>query len=209
MVSHYYGEYTVAIIVDKVQKRKDIAMACKDLFIQNGINDLTVSQVAKTAGVGKGTIYEYFKNKEEIVLEIVSILMQNRNLLKEEKISKATSTKEKVKLFFDFFYNDEDIELRQIYREFLSISLTNPDIQMIEFNTNVYKNYMNWVENIIQEGIDNAEISSNSKSLIQGLFAHNQGVFLISISTNIIENIQHDINGYIDNIFELIEVKND
>ena len=69
----------MAIIVDKIQKRKDIALSCKELFFQNGINDLTVSQVAKTAGVGKGTIYDYFKNKEEIVFEIVNILMQEHN----------------------------------------------------------------------------------------------------------------------------------
>lgn len=197
----------MAIIVDKVQKRKDIAMACKDLFIQNGINDLTVSQVAKTAGVGKGTIYEYFKNKEEIVLEIVSILMQKRNLVKQENIAKATTTKEKVKLFFNFFYNDEDIELRQIYREFLSISLTNPDKQMLEFNTNVYTTYVSWVEDIIQDGIDNGEVLAQSKELIKGLFPYTHGVFLISLSTNVVEDIKQEINLYIDDIFELIEVK--
>ncbi|WP_294966581.1 TetR/AcrR family transcriptional regulator, partial [Sulfurimonas sp.] len=69
----------MAIIVDKIQKRKDIALACQDIFIQKGINDLTVSQIAKAAGVGKGTIYDYFKNKEDIVFEIVNILMQKHN----------------------------------------------------------------------------------------------------------------------------------
>ena len=73
----------MAIIVDKIQKRKDIALACKELFFQNGINDLTISQVAKTAGVGKGTIYDYFKNKEDIVFEIVNILMVEHSAQKE------------------------------------------------------------------------------------------------------------------------------
>ena len=44
------------------QKRKDIALACKELFFQNGISNLTISKIATTAGVGKGTIYDYFKN---------------------------------------------------------------------------------------------------------------------------------------------------
>ncbi len=46
----------MAIIVDKLQKRKDIALACKEIFFQHGIKDLTISHIAKTAGVGKGTI---------------------------------------------------------------------------------------------------------------------------------------------------------
>ncbi len=52
----------MAIIVDKIQKRKDIALACKELFFLHDIKDLTISQIAKTAGVGKGTIYDYFQN---------------------------------------------------------------------------------------------------------------------------------------------------
>ena len=164
--------------------------------------------MAKTAGVGKGTIYDYFKNKEDIVFEIVTILMQKRNLLKEEKLSKATTTKEKVKIFFNFFYDDEDVELRQIYKEFLSISLINPDKQMLEFNSSIYANYISWVEKIIQEGISSGEIIAKSEGILRGLFAYTQGVFVSSLSTDSFSNVEKIINDYIEEIFELIEVKN-
>jgi len=99
-------EIILAIIVDKEQKRKDIALSCKELILENGINNLTVSQVAKSAGIGKGTVYEYFKNKDEIVFELVNVLMQEHNEIKEKKLLDVTSTKAKAKVFFDFFYND-------------------------------------------------------------------------------------------------------
>ena len=47
----------MAIVVDKEKKRSDIASACKDLLLEHGISNLTISQIAQTAGVGKGTIY--------------------------------------------------------------------------------------------------------------------------------------------------------
>ncbi len=62
----------MAIIVNKEKKRRNIALSCRELLLDHGINSLTISQIAQTAGVGKGTIYEYFENKEDIVFEIIT-----------------------------------------------------------------------------------------------------------------------------------------
>ncbi len=197
----------MAIIVDKVQKRRDIALACKEIFFQNGINDLTISQIAKTAGVGKGTIYDYFKNKEDIVFEIVNILIQERNLLVQMRMSELTLTKDKVKLFSSFFYRDEDIELRQLYKEFISIALVSPDEKMMEFQTQCFDIHYNEFKKIIQDGIDNGEIIEHSIHLAKGLFVTAEGMFIASSSTNSIDNVEVELNKYIDALFELIEVK--
>ncbi len=58
----------------KHQKRESIAFSCKNLILQEGLKDLTISSLAKEANIGKGTIYEYFENKEDIVLELANIL---------------------------------------------------------------------------------------------------------------------------------------
>ncbi len=46
----------MAIIVDKIQKKQDIALSCKALFLEKGLKNLTIAEVAKTAGVGKGDL---------------------------------------------------------------------------------------------------------------------------------------------------------
>ena len=33
------------------------------------LNNVTVAEIAAKAGIGKGTIYEYFSNKEEMIAE--------------------------------------------------------------------------------------------------------------------------------------------
>jgi AcrR family transcriptional regulator len=197
----------MAIIVDKVQKRKDIALSCIELFTQSGINDLTISQVAKTAGVGKGTIYEYFQNKEDIVFEILNVLMLQHNENKAKKLSQVSSTKEKLKIFFDFFHNESDVELRQIYKEFISISLGSPNANMVVFQTKCFQTYHAWVEEIIQEGIQKNEILPQATKLVKGLFALNEGMFIHSVSTTAIDDLEKEINDYIDALFELLEVK--
>ncbi len=197
----------MAIIVDKVKKRKDIALACKDLFVQNGIKNLTISQIAKTAGIGKGSLYDYFKNKEDIVFKIVDILMEEHNITKEKKISKAKTTKDKIKIFFQFYYDKEDRDLRQLYKEFVSISLVTPEIVMMEKNTQNFDKYYNWFEDIIKDGIKNKEIKDISLRLAKGLFVLGDGMFITSSVTNSIDNVQINIDEYIDALFELIEVK--
>ena len=197
----------MAKIVDKVQKRKDIALSCKSLFVTKGMKALTIAEVAKTAGVGKGTIYEYFSNKEEIIFEIINIFMQEHNALKEIKISNASNTKEKIKLFFDFFYNEEEEELRTLYKEFISISLINPDPQMISFQSECSQRYFQWFEDIIQEGIDNKELIPEAKALARGIFVLGEGMFISSEVTHTISDIEKELDSFFETLFQLIEIK--
>lgn len=197
----------MAIIVDKVQKRKDIALSCKELFFTNGISNLTISQIAKTAGVGKGTIYDYFKNKEDIVFEIVNILVQERNIIKEKQLAEISETKEKIKLFSSFFYSDEDAKLRHLYKEFISISLIKQDRDMMEFQTQCSNSYFHWFEQIIQEGIDKNELMPESSKFCRGLFVMAEGMFITNEVTYAIDDLKKEIHNYIDALFELIEVR--
>ena len=197
----------MAIIVDKVQKRKDIALSCKDIILESGIKDLTISQIAKTAGIGKGTMYNYFKNKEDIVFEIVNILIHERNIIVSQNLSQISLTKDKIKSFSRFFYCDEDKELRKLYKEFISIALNSPDEKIIEFQTQCFEAYYTWFKQIIQDGIDKGEIVQQAKKLTMGMFVTSEGMFTTSSATNAISDVQIELDNYVDAIFELIEVK--
>lgn len=198
----------MAIIVDKEQKRNDIAMACKDLFIKNGIDAVTVSQIAKEAGVGKGTVYDYFENKEDIVFEIVNTLMLVHNEKKVQKLSNYNTVKEKVKEYFNFFSSKEDSDLRSLYLHFVSISLKNPSEKMIEFNNQITKYYFEWFVSILQEGIDKQELHEDSISLAKGLYVLGEGILIKNSLTNGSMNTKVEIDNYVDSLFNFIEIKN-
>ena len=55
--------------MNKLEKRKQIARSCCNLFLKYGFNNINVNSLAKNAGIAKGTIYEYFSSKEDIILE--------------------------------------------------------------------------------------------------------------------------------------------
>ncbi|MDD2384310.1 MAG: TetR/AcrR family transcriptional regulator [Sulfurospirillaceae bacterium] len=198
----------MACCVSKTQKRTDIALACKELFVKHHHSDITMSQIALTAGIGKGTIYEYFANKEDIVFELVAILMAESNVRKQEKLKRATSTKEKIKVFFEFFYDEESSDLRSIYKEFMSISLLNPNQKIMDFQTNCHHNYKQWVMQIMQEGVDKGEVIPQSLHLIQGMFTFGTGIFITHAITTTVIDIEQEVNNFIDAIFALLTKQN-
>ncbi|RXZ00270.1 TetR/AcrR family transcriptional regulator [Fictibacillus sp. S7] len=59
-----------------VDRRQNILEAAAKSFTLFGYKATTMDQVAKIANVGKGTIYTFFENKEELFKEIVSDLVQ-------------------------------------------------------------------------------------------------------------------------------------
>ncbi len=53
-----------------VTKKEAILHAALDLLAAKGVHDTPVSEIAKAAGTGMGTIYNYFANKEILINEI-------------------------------------------------------------------------------------------------------------------------------------------
>jgi AcrR family transcriptional regulator len=51
--------------------KKRILDAARKLFAQSGLTKTSVDQIAHMAGIGKGTIYNYFDSKEEVFSEVV------------------------------------------------------------------------------------------------------------------------------------------
>ncbi|MFT9055602.1 MAG: TetR/AcrR family transcriptional regulator [Ethanoligenens sp.] len=57
--------------IEKQQKREQIAAAARALFADFGYHAVSVAQIATKADVAKGTVYLYFKDKEELFLYLV------------------------------------------------------------------------------------------------------------------------------------------
>jgi len=197
----------MAIIVDKEQKKRDIALACKDLIISGGAKEPTIATIAQTAGIGKGTFYEYFNSKDELLFELVTILMGEYNSAMEIKLQAIKGTKEKVKTFAEFFYCKESADLRVIYKMFTAITIINSHEEMKNFQTECFNSYYSWFKKILQKGVESNDITPNAIHLAKGIFATAKGLFIASETTHSISNLKEELNNYIDTIFNLIEVK--
>ena len=53
-------------------KKNDVVQAAMEIIAKKGFHNAPTSLIAKQANVGMGTIYRYFKNKDELIHEIFS-----------------------------------------------------------------------------------------------------------------------------------------
>lgn len=79
-----------------MDRRRAIIEAATASFASFGYKATTIDQVAKMANVGKGTIYTFFKNKEELLDEIVTRLMLEMKQAAEEAVRAEDSFFENV-----------------------------------------------------------------------------------------------------------------
>ncbi|WLI09036.1 TetR/AcrR family transcriptional regulator [Pseudomonas sp. FP597] len=55
----------------KAERRQAISQAAIELFERQGFQNTTIEQIASQAGVSPPTVFKYFGNKQEIILEIL------------------------------------------------------------------------------------------------------------------------------------------
>lgn len=195
--------------VNKEEKRREIAISCSDLIHEVGMKCITVQQVATTAGIGKGTVYEYFENKEDIIFEIINIHIEEYHNEFLKSIEEVKSTKEKISYFFKFVLDDSEKNMKHFngYKEYLAIVLADENSAMKEFNCSSNDFFNEQMEKIIQDGIDNKELIPEALNLSSGLLIFEKGLALLKMSQNDYD-VQADFEQFINAIFALIEVKN-
>jgi len=59
------------------QSRKKILDAALEVFAKHGYHLTTVDAIAKTAGISKGLMYNYFKSKEQVLQELMIGMIEN------------------------------------------------------------------------------------------------------------------------------------
>jgi len=196
-------------IVNKEQKRLEIANSSKELLIEKGIAKLTVSEVAKNAGIGKGTIYQYFTSKDDIVFAIMDAYIEDELQKLDEDLAKVKDCKQKLYRYFDFVIQSaKEYRQKQMkgYLEYLSIAIVSDDKNIKSFNAECRKKFKSRLEKIIDEGIAKNELLPIAKELIGGLYAVEKGFVVISGSEDE-SHIDKEMTQFLDAIITLIEVK--
>ena len=194
--------------VNKEEKRREIALSCFDLIHDVGMKNITVAQVAKTANIGKGTVYEYFENKEDIIFEIINMHIEYHHKKFLESIKDVKTTREKVFHFFDFVINETEDNIKHFngYREYLSIVLAEENKAMCEFNTACTDFFQSQLRKIIEEGVANGELLSIAKEFVDGIMLFEKGVVLMKMTqTNF--DAKLSCENFLNNIFKVIEKK--
>ncbi len=102
-----------------IQKQDSILDAARTVFSRDGYTDTSVDDVAAEAGIAKGTVYLYFKSKEDLYLAAVVRDIRAFGTLAREEMERAPGLREQFAAFLrvrlDYF---------RAHRDFFRIYLT-------------------------------------------------------------------------------------
>lgn len=92
------------VMIMAIDRRQQVIEAAEKSFALFGYKATTMDQVAKIANVGKGTIYTFFTNKEELFDEILRSVIMDMKRITETEVSEDKS-------FFENVYHSMDLLL--------------------------------------------------------------------------------------------------
>jgi len=145
-------------IIDKDKKKAEILRAAMQVFSQKGVANTKMIDIAKSARVGKGTIYEYFGSKEDIFREAFEKVYYESERLLEEAIGSTDDPEEKLKYIIQisltsFMENSNDFIglMMDFWAE--GVRNKNEDVLKIIDLERLYNKMRNSIKNILQEGI--------------------------------------------------------
>ncbi|MCZ6864064.1 MAG: TetR/AcrR family transcriptional regulator [Candidatus Dadabacteria bacterium] len=106
--------------IRRKSRKEEIIKAASNLFSQKSYHDVTMDQIAGEVGVAKGTIYLYFKSKENLYLGILEHTFETIESILEKEIAKEDPAPQKLKkilrLIFQFYFQNMDV-LRILTRD--------------------------------------------------------------------------------------------
>lgn len=129
----------------QVSKRDAIINAAINVFARKGYMKAKISDVAKKAEVADGTVYLYFKNKDDLLINAMREMLEDKLIKIRKKIAKEPTAREKLfkfaELQIDLYMKNPDVvrfmvvEIRQsqeFYKKYPSYAPINEYLVYLE-----------------------------------------------------------------------------
>lgn len=163
-------------IVDKKEKKLEILHAAAKVFAEKGVVKTKMVDIAAEAGIGKGTIYEYYRSKEEIFADTFRLIFDDMENRLAEAIGKTDDPIEKINnlihvTVIDFLEHSGD--LARIMMDFWAegVRSKNDELLNIVNLELVYSEYKLLIADILHDGI--------KKGVFKHIDVHSMSAILI------------------------------
>jgi len=143
---------------DVSEERKDqILDAAADVFTERGFQKSRMDDIVEKSGLSKGTLYWYFKSKDDIIIGIFDRIFQKESIDLQRLITSEKPSSERIfeyteRVIIDF---QRILKFAPIAFEFLSLAFRSKYLQK------AFKHYLavhlDVLIPIIQQGIDSGE----------------------------------------------------
>ena len=179
-------------VQEKSSKEIRILEASAALFAEKGFHRTTTREIAEKAEVSEGTLYNYFKNKDDILMGIMTRLSQNRGW--EDTLPRTLSEDVQETLHTILEQRNQFIlENKSMLHAVYSEMMVKPELQK-RYYKEMLLPMITAIQDNVQERIDQGDMRVVDAAISSRLLvALMNGIFLLSILGDDVVNEQWDV----------------
>ena len=165
--------------------KNEIMRISSDLFYSKGINETTIAQITYLSEIKKSTFYQYFKTKDDVIIEYIKAYFHNMHIRINEKVDEYKSNREKILFIVKYLFKskEKDEKFTYILIEFLRLSFSKKDNDdknnLFQFNDE----NINLISHYLQKGIESNEFKAcDTKEISLEIISSILGNLVLSLS---------------------------
>jgi AcrR family transcriptional regulator len=128
-----------------LDKRTELFKATQRIINSKGVSHLTLENIAKEAGISKGGLLHYFPNKNALIKEGITSVLENYSEEMEKLDAKDTDDGHFLRSFTEVSLNNP----QQLTSGLIAAMAINPELLQP-----IQEHYENWQNKIEEDGLD-------------------------------------------------------
>jgi AcrR family transcriptional regulator len=148
---------------DKELQKQRILKAAVEVFGRNGYEKTTISQIAQEADMGRGTLYWYFKSKEDLFRHIIRAVITDLMTPIQGILEKETTLEEKLRYLIRSWL-EAGVKQQGLFRIFHSIFAQSQGgfaQEMLQAMRSMYLLIIETLENMYMQAASHGQIKSS------------------------------------------------
>jgi AcrR family transcriptional regulator len=191
---------------ERERRRQQIIVAAKRVFSEKGFNRATMEDIAQEAELSPGTLYLYFKNKDELYASLSLRILQYLNIrldhvVKEEGLDPAERMQALKEAIYDVYQFDPLILINLFHLQ-SSETLKNLSPELFDDIQNLSRRSLEGITALFHSGIDGGLFESFNPAVLAEIFwSLFSGMVLWEESKRIFENENDFLKNTLDMAF--------
>ena len=140
-------------------KRERILEAAERVFADHGFFNAKVSEIARHAGVADGTIYLYFKSKDDLLISLFELQMERVTQTLAAAMVGAKDAHDKLRRFVRTYV--AMVQENRHASEVITIELRQSSKFMKEYDNRRFADFLKLLAGIVDEGQKNGSFRSD------------------------------------------------
>lgn len=196
-------------LVNREGRKKYLAAKALELFAEKGFEATTINDVSMAAGIAKGTVYEYFRSKEDLVFTAIMLWVDGF----EAELSDLSTDKNDpegrllnlVHSSVELFLNDS--RTTKITASIFHMILTGSRLlKKHDLIRDAFSGFRRMFVNIFLQGVSKGvfrpEVAKDAEKLAINLLAYLDGIALHYLLSENFINIREQVDLYMQDLLK-------